>query len=343
MNTPTILIGVDEITIVLLPLERLDCLLWVDTISEIIEIFIGKSKIEELFGKMDYAQSGLQQGYTHGLIFSDRPWHFGIYWHEDFSSMGICIKFSAYAYAAYMTEYSKRFGTPLNVASFLRMIQSADYSVKLSRVDLTADYINYDNSINPDTIYEDLKAGTCIILDHKNRSLIRSKSAIDKDGKYSTIYLGSRKSKTNCFMRIYNKRLEQIQTMGFRYDEALQYDSWIRFEAVFRHDYARAIGADLIENVLTPADLQQFIAQKITEKFRFFDFDIEKKAYKMKDYTQDLLDIASTYKFDVLRSEAPTDNDLRQTIIYLQKSSGLYSTLFKVNEVWGDGTDSALM
>ena len=57
--------------------------------DEILGRFIDLSKIEELFGKMQEAQYGVQQGYSTGLTFENKPWHMSISWHEYLQTMGI--------------------------------------------------------------------------------------------------------------------------------------------------------------------------------------------------------------------------------------------------------------
>lgn len=122
----------------------------------------------------------------------------------------------------------------MNIVLFLTMIQNCAYVTRLSRIDLTADYYDYTDELLPgrllcpDAIYERLKDGSYTVKNWKDRQSVRNMSALDKDGAYETVYIGSRKGKTNGFIRIYDKRQEQIQSMGYRYEEALQYNSWVR-------------------------------------------------------------------------------------------------------------------
>jgi len=340
MNIKTsVSVGIDECTIVLMPTEKLDCLEWLDKAETMIQSFIEKSRLEVLYDKMVLTDRGIQKGYTNGLTVENKPWYLCISWHEDFSNMGVCIRYSAYAWATYQTDFETRFDTKMDIATFLRMIQSGEYITRLSRIDFVADYKNFHRSVNPDVIYRGLKDNSIGIKDYKNRNMIRSKTALDKDGVYATIYLGSRKSNTRCFSRIYDKRLEQIQTKGFRYDEAISCKSWIRQEVVFKSTYAHQLTDELLTNIHTPYDLQTFIAQKITEKYRFYD----KETLQFMKYTRALLAIVGNNQFNFLRSEKPQDNDLKRSINYIKKGSGLFPTLFKALSVWGDGADEELL
>ena len=340
MNTKTsVSVGIDECTIVLMPTKKLDCFEWLDKVESIVQTFIDKSRLEVLYDKMALTYSGIQKGYTNGLIIQDKPWYLCISWHEDFPNMGVCVRYSAYAWATYQTDFETRFDIPMNVITFLSMIQSEEYITRLSRIDFVADYKNFHWSVNPDAIYRGLIDSSIGIKDYKNRSMIRSKTALDKDGVYSTIYLGSRKSNTRCFSRIYDKKLEQIQTKGFRYDEAIRCKSWIRQEVVFKGTYAHQITNELLDNIHTPYELQAFIAQKITEKYRFYD----KETLQFMKYTRALFSIVGNNQFNFLRSEKPQDNDLKSSINYLKNGSGLFPTLFKTLYIWGDGADEELL
>lgn len=331
-----VLVGVDEITLVLVSLHKLKTD-WLNEAEIMLTIFLKLSRLEELFGKMVFANHSIPQGYTDGLTFDNQPWYLTIAWHEYLQDMGICIKFSAYAWTAYQKAFSDKYGEDMNISVFLRMVKSSHYKARLSRIDMTADYFNFHKSFNPDTIYRGLNDKSIGIKDYKNRNITRTISAVDRNGIISTIYLGSKKSNTRYFSRIYDKRLEQIQTKGFRYDEALKCKSWIRHEAVFKSIYAHQITDELL-NITSPIELQSFIAQKITEKCRFYDTSTNKE---MK-CTRALLYIMGNMKFNYLASIQSKDNDLKRSIEYIMKGSGLYPTLYKTLEVWGDGADREL-
>ena len=123
----TVKVGIDEITLVLFPNEKVPPDEWIIKADEILGRFIDLSKIEELFGKMQEAQYGVQQGYSAGLTFENKPWHMSISWHEYLQTMGICIKFSAYAWSVYQSTFFERYGKRMNIALFLKMIQSDFY------------------------------------------------------------------------------------------------------------------------------------------------------------------------------------------------------------------------
>lgn len=337
-------VGVDEFTVILQPPDKVKVTDWPDTVDMMLSVFLTKSQLVNLFGRMDNATK-MQAGYTSGLTYTDRPWYLVICWHEDMPNMGICVRFSAYAYAAYKEAYMAQFQTEMNIADFLRMVQDDVYTTRLSRIDLTADYYDYsdellpDRQLSPDLVYERLKDGSYVVRNRNDRQSARNMSALDREGRYETVYIGSRRGKTNGFLRIYDKKQEQIQTMGYRYDEALQHESWVRFEASFLHDAAHQLTEQLLSEGMTAQDLQRWIARHITDKYRF----VRPETGEATEFTADLMGVAAGSSVAALSTPSPRDNSLRQSIRYLRNGSGLYSTLFKVANIWGPEAARELM
>lgn len=342
---PYLTVGVDEFTLILQPTNKVIVIDWPDTMNEMIDVFVAKSRLMDLFGEMAFAEK-VPAGYTNGVTFACRPWYLVISWHDDFPSMGICVRFSAHAYASYKEEFKKQFQIDVNIATFLQMVQQDDvYTTRLSRIDLTADYYNYTDEIlpnrpfSPDLIYERLKDGTYLVKNWKDHQSVRNMTAIDKDGAYETFYIGSRRGKSNGFLRCYNKKQEQIQSMGYRYDEALQHESWVRFEACFLHDYAHQMTEQLLRGTMITQNLQQWIAKHISDRYRFIDSTTGEAAA----FTDDLIGIAVGTNAAALIATSPRDNTLRQSIEHLRSGSGLYPTMYKAYSIWGDGADRQLI
>lgn len=337
-------VGVDEFTLILQPADKATILEWPEVAEQMIATFLQKSKLVEMFGEMEYATK-VQAGYTSGLTYSNRPWYLGVSWNEDMPNMGICVRFSAYAYTVYKAEFEQHFHTAMNIAVFLQSVQADIYTTRLSRIDMFADYKDYSDEIHqseplsPEKIYTRLKNGAYVVCNQKGRQSVRSISAIDRNGVCGTFYVGARAGKSNGFLRCYDKKSEQIQTMGYRYDEATQCVSWVRFEAVFLHDFAHQISEELLKNSMTTQDLQRLIAQYISTRYCFVDVASD-EATKFSD---DLAGIAIGTNATALNTISPRDNTLRQSIEYLRTGSGLYATLYKAYLLWGDKADEQLL
>ena len=344
VKLPSLTVGIDEFTLVLQPVEKAKITEWPEVAEEMMSTFLTKSRLTDLYGPMEPAAK-MQVGYTSGLTYSDRPWYLTISWNEDMPTMGICVRYSAHAYTVYKQEYLQRFQAELNIVTFLHMVQDKIYTIRLSRIDLTADYYEYMDEmlphrlLSPDFIYTRLKDGIYTVQNWRDRKSVRNMSGLDKNGAYETFYIGSRTGKTNGFLRVYNKKQEQIRTMGYRYDEALQYKGWVRFEASFMHDYAHQMTEQLLSGHMTPQDLQQWIAKHISDRYRFVDTSTN----EVTAFTDDLIGIATGSKAAALIAASPRDNTLRQSIEHLRVGSGLYAVLYKAYKIWGDTADKQLL
>lgn len=332
--SPRIECGIDEFTIVLQPTPRVPIDRWIAEAQNIIYEFIKLSKIEELFEEMEVTTHKLVQGYTSGFILN-RPFYLCICFNSELEAMGVCCRFSAYAWASYQEEFLRNFDEEIELSQFLRMVQSDIYSQRLSRVDLTVDYFNMPNPIyqgqylSPDTIYNCLIKGQMVVVDHQGRSNIKTFSGINNQGEYETCYVGSRKGNTSGFLRIYDKKLEQEQTHGFRYADAIQTQSWIRFEAVYKSPYSHQIG-DALLDIYTKSDYECFIASKILDKYILKLSATDEVMF----FSELLMMVASGKEFDSLECTSPRDNSLMQSLKYLVTNSGLYITLEKIQRLY---------
>ena len=104
---PALTVGADEFTVVLQPIDKVKITEWPEAAEEMMSTFLAKSKLTDLFGPMEHAAQA-QAGYTSGLTFGNRPWHLTISRNEDMPTMGICVRFSAHAYAAYGYNDTKK-------------------------------------------------------------------------------------------------------------------------------------------------------------------------------------------------------------------------------------------
>lgn len=354
MPNPEIRVGVDEFTLVLQSthindMEPDDWELYADDMKA---AFFEKSKMKELFGTPEQSTAKVQAGYNYGLTYTDKPWHFMVAWHDTYIKMGVCVKFSAFAYASYKQAYKEKYQQEINIATFLRMIQCDDYTTRLSRIDLTADYFDYPDPMNqygfldPDSIYRRLEDGTYIIKNYRDKSTIKSFSALHKNGAYETFYAGTRKGKTDGFLRCYDKKSEQTETHGFQFEEAEKHKSWVRFEAVFKHNYAHQISEQLLKKsdngyyiIQTDSELQRLIAKHISDKYCFYDVAEDAPA----TFSEELIKIALGIQIDALSRPNARDNTIKQSVDYLIKNSGLFATFYKVYEVWGEDGEKKLL
>lgn len=202
-------------------------------------------------------------------------------------------------------------------------------SVRISRVDMTADYFNYDIDLNE--LYDALSKDKITVRDHQDRKRVKNLSFIGKQENIETIYIGSKSTNTRSFLRIYDKRKEQLTNNGFRIEEANKCRSWIRFEAVYKGSYAHSISETILSECMDAVSFNKFIAHTILQKYRFADVN-----GKYTRYTTDLLLVADGEIFPSLVCVSPRDNALRQNIQHILCGSGLFPTIYKIEKIYGE-------
>ena len=326
-----ILLGVDELTLVLSLVDKAileDLDEWQEKAESMISEFAGLANLETVFGSQRNLEDKCPQGYTVGYQYGDQPFYFAVAYHPLHPDMGVIIKFSAHGWSVYSRSNS------MNIKRFLKSVKSDMYNFRLSRVDFAVDYQNWDFTV--DDIYQNLKAHNLEIRDYNGRKNTSTINAHEVDGVADTFYVGSRKTGTRLFLRVYDKKIEQLEKRGFRMEEALYTTSWVRFEAVYKGKYAHQL-TDIIMQT-EEEKLSHLIADKVSEKFRFYDLRSE----KLLDFSRALLERANM-DFERLRLESPRDNGLMSLLSHLVNGSGLFSAMYKCDEIWGEKTAIVLL
>ena len=333
-----IIAGIDEFTIVLQSrVEIMNIEDWQDIAQMLIDEFISLSLLEDVLDTTFSTDNNKSNpaGYTSAIHVTNKPYYLSIAYHEFYVNMGVIVKFSAWAWAEYQANYLKKYSVNITLSKFLNMINSSIYDFRLSRVDVAIDYKNYFEDNFLDVLNDDIASEKIKVVNENNIKSFHSSSSIKTNNKISSIYLGSKKANTRVFMRIYNKKKEQIEKNGFRLSEAKKCDSWIRFEASFRTVYAHKITEELIKT----NDYIKSLINIFLNKYRFFDVQNDKYC----DYTEDLIQLLENPSQNILRCESPRDNSISQSIRYLILDSGLFTTFVKVFLLWGDEAEKKLL
>ena len=330
-------VSADEFTLLLFPIKEVTSQIWNYHSRAIVNRFLEISKFEMVLGNFEITTTKLQAGYTIGLTVINKPFHCGIYWNSEIPRMAVCVKMSASSLRYYESETENIFGKPIYLYQFLKMIQSPDlYNTRFSRIDLVVDYFDYPSSLPskkyllPNEIYNHLKQGEYRVEDYNGVSKIRTYKGIENKGICETFYVGSQRSGSNGFLRCYDKKIEQIKKRGSFYNKAINVDSWLRCEAVFRNKPAHDLTEQLLK-IDSLTDYQAWIATHISNKYRFFNVVTEEYI----KISADLLDVASGIIVPALSSDKPKDNSLEQSIANLYVGSGLMSILHKIEYLYG--------
>lgn len=332
MQDKHLLLGIDEFTFTILLKNRIPIDMWIPSAEKIVSEFVRCSLIERVFDRrLEETDIAKLQGYSRIYNLGLTDYYFAVAYNPDHPTMGVCVRFSARAWAVYQARYRRLFDQEIILPDFLHMIaDNSSELVRLTRVDMTADYFNYD--LNLTDLYSRLKDNSVTVVNDLDRNTIKNISFHGKNQQIETIYIGSRKTNSRGFLRVYDKRIEQLSTNGFRIKEALSCKNWIRFEAVYKGVYAHAISEELLKHQLTDKEFIQYIAQLITQKYRFYDS--EKESYTA--YTCDLIEVSNGNEYARLRSESPRDNSLAQNIAHIQHGSGFFPTLYKIEHLYGN-------
>lgn len=321
-------VDVDELTIVIQPNE--DTIgewpnYWNQIAKELSEIIAEKLSLPSLFGEMIREQIS-PQGYTVSYSFENMPYFLRIAFHEDYLKMGIIIKFSASALSLYKQAYENSYRETIGVYEILKNLDEPYWNMHLSRIDFCADYFNFPLSVSD--IYNNLKSEKFKIINYKGNRNHTKMSALEIDTEAKTITIGSRKKGSNSFLKIYDKLTEQLENIGRYAQLAQQFQSWVRFEVTFRGQYAKQL-TKLILSLPSRDMLQQFIANKIIEKYCLIDTEMR----QLTEYSEALIKFSTVAP--PLVATSPRNNQLMQSIHYTLKGSGFFPMLEKVKQIWG--------
>ncbi|MDE3733306.1 replication initiation factor domain-containing protein [Streptococcus suis] len=259
-------------------------------------------------------------------------------YHSDVPSMGIYLKFSGQGLKEYMKMRDER-GDPISyielVQQFMKIKDYFGGEARVSKVDFAIDFI--DEGLNVDYIHKELQQSSIqsVVFDKKSNKLNLRKnnsniSTHAVNNEVQTIYVGSRKNKGNSLLlRIYDKKIEQINKRGIYYIQAKNCNNWVRFEASFRQKYAHQIGEDILR-CNSNSELAGLIFRRMTDKYQFYHNN-----GKPWILTKVMLAYSDS-NYDLLQSQPSRKNDLVTTYLYLLKSSGLLSFMFKIQNIYDD-------
>lgn len=320
--------SVDEFTLVLQAprdqkLELEDAEDWDSLANRLIIEFENKAKFVSILGSKMQAEK-CPAGYVQGFCYGRHNFYVVVAYNKTAYNMGIVIKFSAEALHYYLAKSKQE------IYDFLQNVESDMYSMRLSRIDFDIDFIDEVFTVN--SLYEKIKSKKVEVFLQKqqkekvifSKRNLRYRGFMD-EGKIQTIYLNSPLSSVNC--RIYNKRLEEIKLRKPEMKFALSH-SWIRFEAVFKNEYAHNLTAELLK-IKTQRELYDLILTCWTQKFFFKNTDGTTSVY-----TKKMLDALKSNDFQLF-GQMPQDNDLNKLFEYVLENSGTISTLYKIKTLWG--------
>jgi DNA relaxase NicK len=204
-------------------------------------------------------------GYTSSYNFGsgEQGGTISVMWNETRKDMGILVDFTATGKALY-ESLAELDGITVN---WKRIIEELYKKMgHISRIDIATDLINYEFSVNQ--IIQRLKSEKSFFLNAQGNKINSNRFKII--GNYEeaqTLYVGSRKS--DAFLRIYNKKIEQDRASGLYRNLARNCKDWIRVEAEFKHRLAKDIGKYIAE--LTADNIYPYLLGCVLERWSLVD------------------------------------------------------------------------
>ncbi|MFL2072144.1 hypothetical protein ACEN32_07535 [Marinilactibacillus psychrotolerans] len=131
--------------------------------------------------------------------------------------------------------------------------------------------------------------------------------------------------------------------MGHLREEAKELDDWVRFEAEYKGQYAHQL-TEVIKNCQSETELKDVIVGSILDKYGIYYTKPSKKGdvNRPTPETKKMIDLLDDKSFN-FQTPNSRNSLLNQTIDYLIQNSGLFPALYKVNQLFGDGTDKELI
>lgn len=203
-------------------------------------------------------------GYTSCYIFGSDTGAISVMWNDSRADMGISIDFTATGKALY-EEIGNWLGLKIDWKEIITVI-CKNYNGHLSRLDVAIDLINYGFSVN--SIYKRLQEEKTYFLNTLgNRIDAKRYKAIGSAQEVQTLYIGSRRS--DAFLRIYNKKFEQMRPNGLYRNIAYECKDWVRVEGEFKHRLSKDLG-DRIAN-LGDDDIKPFLVGYLVNRWALVD------------------------------------------------------------------------
>lgn len=307
-----------------------------------IEALIEASELK-VFGTLVRRKTNLQ-GYNTTFEFDGAEFVTFAY-HSEIVKNGIAFKISATSLANYLRLHQAFYDEEIESYYLInKLLSAADKHgliPKLSRIDIAADFIDFGDEYETSNI-DKLLDSKDLIIKSKQKSKKTGKeyysqnrtthNSIKNDGVVNTIYIGKKNSRTG-FLRIYNKKVEQISKFGRNLKLAQECKSWTRLESVLKQDYSIEFTKH-IRNVENTKQFVELLATFFNKRYTFFDKTNNKTLFSKYLEQHNNLDIN-------IRTKNFRHNDIDKIVASTIDPNGQFqSILFKLRAV--EGTEATL-
>lgn len=215
-------------------------------------------------------------------------------------NMKFSLKFGGRALAIYLMNYKYLYHEDTNVYEILKLLDSR-FSiyideelerVRLSRLDIAIDLIDENLIVND--LYKKIISNE-IIVQNKRNSIIEIQRNMGKGINTETMYFNKRSS--NSFLRIYDKKVQQIDTKGFDFNTAINCENWTRFECELKHEYAHEMTYKIVD-CTDEEEFLELLIKVFCDCFKFktiIDYDGDKEILGDTDFYMNIKNLADNH------------------------------------------------
>lgn len=266
-------------------------------------------------------------GYETGVYFGYDNKKVGIFYSKLHPEMKIFLRFSAETLKNYIRQYELNFDVKLEVYDILQALNTVS-EIRLSRFDIAIDFI--DEDVNVNDLFNDMKKDELKVFNKQNRE-IRVDHYVGKAIEVETLYFNKRESPS--YLRVYNKKNEQIQNIGPYFVQAQNCDSWTRFELEIKKSYAHKL-TELVLNSIDELMFKEILLNVFVDCFRF-KYKISDNVYMNTDFYNDILEMIENKEKLITVSGYSGLDDFEKKYEHMKKNGSLtYFKMFK--ETYGE-------
>ena len=247
-----------------------------------VDEFVKILKLDKIFDHREEVSQGLN-GYTRSFIYGGEeigPNISIMFNPKHLDTMGVLCEISSTAKSTYEglariksieVDWQK-----IIMWVYRRTFSQSKYEHRISsghvsRIDIATDFINYGFSI--DQINQKLMKDEYQFLNSRHQLIQKRRiKTINYDNKTLTIYVGSREA--DAYLRLYDKKRQEIDTNGRYKGLAKSVNDWVRFEGEFKKRKAHAIGKMISELPLS-VDMYSYLVDVLLQHWSLIDNEIE--------------------------------------------------------------------
>ena len=325
--------GIDQITLVLLPNEKYFKTkeAWNEKVKEIIDDFMSLSGIGEMWGAIETKSWKLtgRFGYSISEGYPNRDIDFAISHNENYSKNGICVYLGATTMKLLCADYKKHYDEEFNIIAFLKRINSDLYTISASRIDLFADFYNYELSV--DELFKGIKSGKYKVKNQNNRCPYRKTEGYENNGKINTFYLGAKGRNSKGYLCVYDRKENENKKRSQLNNNFKMYNDVTRFECRCFHDRAISV-LNIFLKADNKEDINSLIAGIISNNYRI----IEDGNNSFHEITENLLDVSKEGLNNVFKIKDEKNLSLSNMIQNLIRYTALTKIAYVVMSVYGE-------